>query len=166
MSSLDMLSELATLQLELERDVEEAEQILEGKKKALADVAANLLPSVMEELGLETFTLTNGTKIGINTTIRANIASDRWPAAIEWLNANGHAGLLRHTFVVAPSNDDERNELRSLLEQSHVQWAENPTIHHKTLSAFVKARLEEGVDIPLETFGVFRQRTSKISLPK
>jgi hypothetical protein len=35
-------------------------------------------------------------------------------------------------------------------------------VHPSTLASFVTEQLQEGVEIPLDTFGVYRQRAAKI----
>jgi hypothetical protein len=39
---------------------------------------------------------------------------------------------------------------------------ENYSVHHATLNAWVKEQLGDGVELPKETFGIFRQRSSKV----
>ena len=39
-------------------------------------------------------------------------------------------------------------------------------VHPQTLCAWAKMQLEDGVDLPMKLFGIFHQKTAKISMPK
>ena len=36
------------------------------------------------------------------------------------------------------------------------------SVHHATLNAWVKEKLGEGIELPRDTFGIFRQRVAKV----
>ena len=62
-------------------------------------------------------------------------------------------------------NADELKEALQLV-MDNLPSSENKSIHSSTLSAFVRDKLEDGEEIPLDTFSVFRQVTSVIKTSK
>ena len=49
-----------------------------------------------------------------------------------------------------------------IIKEHKLVMKDKQAIHPQTLLAWVKERLKEGDNLPVETFGIFRQRTAKV----
>lgn len=165
MSEINRLTNLAERQLCLESKVKNIENQLKKAKEELAQVAEVDLPLLMEELGVSSFDLSDGCKISVKETIRASVSVARAREAMDWLISHGHQNLIKHEGVIPINDDDLTEEQKKLLDEvrGNFEWHDNRKVHPQTLSAFVREMLEEGQEIPLELFGVHRQRIAKIS---
>ncbi len=165
---MTLLAHLASQQLACERLVEKAEAALTKAKADLAEIAERQLPELMEELQLETFSTTGGITIEVGERIQASISKEHGPRAIEWLDAHGFARLVKRKFTVMFGKDEEKwaNKFAADLARRKRQLnvERKAEVHPQTLKAFVKEQLEAGAELPLDLFGVFRQRVSKVEV--
>jgi len=161
MSDLKRLQDLSNHMLESQRQVQEAEERLKQLKERAAHLAEVELPDLMEELEIDSFAFKNGMKISLKETIRASISAKNAPEAMAWLVENGHDNIIKRSVVAEMEKDqltkDEEQLLAELREKFPV--TDNRKVHPQTLAAFVREMLEEGREIPMETFGVHWQRS-------
>jgi hypothetical protein len=164
---LAKLALLAQAQLAAELKVNEAENALAQAAMALKAIAEHDIPDLMESLNLLEFKTTTGIHITVEEKIRASIPEERKPEAFAWLRKNKHDALIQRVVAVTfgKGEDSKATELLELLHQQKLQLSDKSSVHASTLAAFVREQLREGKDLPIETFGVFRQKASKISLP-
>lgn len=160
--SLKQLSELARAQLDAETALAEAEKNVKLRKDELKVIKEQMIPELMDEMGMEDFTTTEGIKITVKEDIRASITAANAPEAFRWLRDNGHANLIKRKITVTPANDEQGTEVLDRLAGLEVE--DKPSVHPMTLSAWVREMLRDGKDIPMEPFGVFRQRVSKVEV--
>lgn len=160
---LSQLQDLAEQQAAAEAKVAKIESDLAAAREELKDIAERQLPELMDQIGLETFKTRSGLVINVKETIRASIPKANAPRAFAWLKANGHEAMIKRVVAVQfGKGEDERAEaLRAALAQEY-EVDDKASVHPSTLAAFVREKLENGDDIPLELFGVHRQRVSKI----
>ncbi|RKZ72469.1 MAG: hypothetical protein DRQ48_00225 [Gammaproteobacteria bacterium] len=160
--SLEKLSTLAQDQWEAEKRVRIKEQELKDAKKAERKISEELIPDLMDELGIEEFTTSAGIAVSVKENIRASISKDNAPAAFTWLRKNGHAGLIKRAITVIAKNDEQGTEIMGQLDDYDV--SDKAAVHAGTLSAWVREKLAAGEDIPMDLLGVFRQRISKVKV--
>lgn len=165
MSDIQRLKDLADRQLCLESKVANIEHQLKKAKEELAQVSEVDLPLLMEELEVSSFDLAEGYGISVKETIRASVSLARAREAMDWLISHGHQNLIRHEGVIPINDDDLTEEQKQLLEEvrGNFEVKDNRKVHPQTLAAFVREMLEDGQEIPLELFGVHRQRIAKIT---
>lgn len=165
---LQQLSNLAENQRQIENDIQSHTEKLEKLKKDLQDVSERKIPELMDKVEMKEFVTSKGLKICIEEHLRANIPKPRMGEAVKWLDDNGHEKLVKRKFVINFQKEDEAwaNKFAADLRKRKkpVDCQEEKSIHHRTLSAFVKEQLEAGVDVPLDVFGVFRQRVSTVEV--
>lgn len=161
---LARIAEAARNQRDAERVVVEAEEALNRAKAALARIAEVQLPGLMEEARQTSLTTEDGILVEVGEQVRASIPKDRAPEAFAWLRANQHAGLIRHEYKIAfnKDEDDRAEAFAQQLREAAQRFEEKRYVHPSTLVAFVKARLEEGTPLPLDAFGVFRQKIARV----
>lgn len=167
---LAQLAELANQQLVLETAVLEAEKALDAKREQLRLLAEKTLPELMDELGMEEFATRTGLRIKVAEVVRASIPKARQNEAVAWLDDNGFANLVKRKFTVLFGKEEESwarkfaADLAKRKKQLNVE--EDSSVHNRTLAAFIKEQLEAGTNIPMDLFGVFRQRVSRIEVRK
>jgi hypothetical protein len=158
------LGQLANAQRAAEQLVEQCQKSLKRAQDALRTISESELPELMDELGLQDFSTTDGLTIEVRENIRAGISKERGPAAYAWLRSNGHSRLIKHSVTVefSKDEDDKAKALVERLAKDELQAEDRQAVHPSTLQAFVKQKLQAGEDLPLELFGVHRQRVAKI----
>lgn len=172
-TSSDALARLGSLAQEMtamETTVVEAEKALKNAQEDLRTMSEKTIPEAMDALGIEEFTARGGLKIKIGESIRASIPKQRQEEAVIWLDAHGYAALVKRKFTVQFGKDEEAwaNRFAADLAKRKRQLAvaQDKAVHPSTLSAFVREQLEAGADLPLDLFGVYRQRFAKLEVRK
>jgi hypothetical protein len=162
------LSGLAKDQVHAELRVVQLEEELRQAKESLRHIAENQLPSLMEEAGHLEDVVVDGMKITLKETIRGSIPIATQADAFAWLEENGHEKIIKRQFTIdfGKSEDAWANKFERDCAQrkSPLNMKRKKAVHPQTLQSFVRTQLEEGVAIPMETFGVFRQRVAKVKV--
>lgn len=163
---LARLGGIARDQLHAEARVEQLTKELQAAKEALRHISENVMPTIMDEAGQADNISVDGIKITIRTAIRGSIPKRNEVKAFTWLEKHGHARIIKRQFVIDFGKDDDRwaNKFERDLAQRKrpLNTKRKKTVHPNTLQAFVKGQLEEGTAIPMDTFGVFRQRFATV----
>lgn len=164
---LTQLQELAERQASAAARVTELQAQLNEAQETYKELAERLVPEFMDNVGMSEFKTASGLIIKVKETIRASIPKARAPAAYAWLKENGHASLIKRVVSVAfgKGEDDQANSLVENLSDAY-EVEDNASVHASTLAAFVREKLAKGEDVPIELFGVHRQRVSEISVNK
>jgi len=161
------ISSLAELQRKQEADVEDLEKRLKTALAALRQTQEQDLPAAMLAAGMEQFKTTGGVSIGIKETLYASIPKAKRPAAVAWLLEHNQESLVKEDVVIPFDKGDHQKvgELVSLLEQAgYDQFSVNEAINTGSVKAMIREMLENGDDVPLDTFGAYFHRKAVISL--
>jgi hypothetical protein len=165
----NLMAVLKSLADELEQadaEVVAAENALEEAKNKRKDIAENRIPQATD--GMEgKFNLGDGRELQVKEEIRASIAGEKRVPAIQWMDNNGYGHIVKRQVIFEfPKGDEERYEkfmeAIKAVDVPNLVMKPNFTVHPATLVSWVKEQLGEGVDLPADTFGIFRQRTAKI----
>jgi hypothetical protein len=147
-----------------------AEANLEAAKLKLKNLVEREIPDHMVTMRLSECKLADKTKITIDRKIRASLPAlkddpTKRAAAIEWLAANGHGGVIKnHVGVDLSRGEDARaDELRVELEARGFEVEAVKDVHHTTLSKLVRELLEDGAEVPRDKINVFDQKIAKIT---
>lgn len=150
--------ELSTLMAELKRTVDDA----------AIDLGAKMIPSIMDDVEIDHFGLTGGHVVVVEEKIHASLKKENRDIGCDWLEKNGYGGIVKRTLTI-PFNTKQaklaekvRKAVEKALGNERVDLSDERNVHHSTLSAWVRERLAEGDNFPMETFNVFRQRVAKI----
>jgi len=140
-----------------EAEVNELEQKLKNEKRALMKLTDEDLPTMLAEIGLTSMKLDDGSEVSIKPQYGANILVDNRPAAYEWLRENGYDDIIKNTVACTfgRGEDDKASAFAAFAEKEGFFAEQNTGIHHTTLRAFVKERVENGDDFPMELFGAY-----------
>lgn len=166
-ADLSKLQDMAEAQAKAEAEVRRIEADLQKAREHLRDISERQLPDLMDEIGLETFKTRSGLTIKVKETIRASIPKAKAPQAFAWLKAHNFGALIKRSVSIAfgKGEDELADNFVSELESKYGYDVDDKSnVHPATLSSFVKEKLENGEELPLDLFGVHRQRVTKIEV--
>ena len=131
----------------------------EGKqsKEDLRKLTDEDLPSMLHELGVQSFTLDDGSKVDVKPTYGGHISVAHRAAAHEWLRDNGFDDIIKNqvTCTFGRGEDDQAASFIEMAVSSGHAPIQKAAVHPSTLTAFVKEQIEAGKDIPQDLFGVY-----------
>jgi hypothetical protein len=164
-NDLAALSRLADDLADAEERVAQLEAKLKIAQAQVMDIAERQIPEVMDNLGVRSFTTQNGYKVEVQKKIRASIPAGNKDSAYNWLDENGHGGLIKRSISVAFNREQEKTarELQAQLSDQFENVKEDRKVEPSTLTAFIREQLEVGASIPLDLFGAWEQRVARIS---
>ncbi len=170
MSDMKRLTKLATELAGAELKKLEYERLAEEQAKIVKDLAESQIPTLMEELGQSAFRTTHGLEIELVDVVHASFPKDeeRQKEAITYLREHGDEGLVKYQFTIRfeRHQQDLVEAFRRLLKSSAVATVaaieEGHTVHHSTLTAYVKEQLKLGHNIPLKIFGAIATTRAKL----
>jgi len=156
-NSLKSVAELAKRIAEQEAEIAKVENYLKEKKKELLKMTDEDLPSVLEEMGISSFTLDDGSKVDVKPLYGASIPKPRTEEAHEWLRENGYDDIIKN--VVACSfgrgEDHQAANFKEVASKMGLTPEQNESVHSSTLRAWVRERIENGDEFPMDLFGAF-----------
>jgi hypothetical protein len=163
-----VLRSLADEYLEADALVAQKEQELEVAKAARKDIAEVRIPQATEGMDGK-FDLGDGRELQLKEEIRASIAGEKRGPAIKWLDEHDYGHIVKRQVIIEfGKGEQERTEqflkaVKALEDQLGTLVVKtNFSVHNATLVSWVKEQLSEGVDLPVDVFGIYRQRTAKV----
>lgn len=154
---LELIAKLAERQVELEKQVERAEEELKVLKRQLATVQEVELPEAMQAAGCLGFTLRNGSKIDIKEGITASISESKRERVLEWLRANGHDDIISTevSASLGKGSADRAEQLTNIMLNLGIIPSVKEGVNTGTFKALLNELRNEGVDIPYSELGAF-----------
>lgn len=144
------------------------EEQLQEAKKNVQHLSERVLPELMDAAEMTSFTTKEGIVIGVSERIRASIPAKTHKEALGWLEDNGEAGIIKRTFTIEFGRDDnkwaDKFERDMKQRKKPLPVKRKAAVHPQTLAKAITDKLEAGVDVPMETFGAFRQRFSTVKV--
>ena len=156
-SGLRSIAEIARAVRDKEAQVNQLEQTLKAEKKALLKLTDEDLPAMLQEIGLNSFELDDGSKIEVRPQYGAHIKIDNREQAFEWLRVNDFGDLIKNTVSCdfGRGEDDMASNFCDFAEQQGFLAKQKTEIHPATLKAWVRERVENGEEFPMDLFGAF-----------
>jgi hypothetical protein len=154
---LGSVAEIARAIRAAEDRIANVEEQLKEYKKELLKLTDEDLPAMLQELGLSSFSLDDGSTVEVKPTYGASIKVDNRPAAFEWLRQHGYDDIIKNTVACSfGRGEDDRASAFAAFAEKEGYFAEQKTeVHPQTLRAFVKERVEAGDEFPMELFGAY-----------
>jgi hypothetical protein len=161
---------LAQDHMDAEARVASLEAQVTEAKAVLRDITEKKLPDLLDEadLGESTITTPAGHQVKLGTAIRGSIPKGKEQPAFDWLDKTKNGKLIKRTFTIEFGKGDEawanKFERDCAKRKKPLNLKRKMGVNTNTLQAFIKQQLEDGVDIPLDIFGAYRQRFAKVTL--
>lgn len=162
------VSRLAAEAANLEREMADAERVFKDKKKALHKITDEQLPEALEEMGLQKFTLNDGSEISIKPIYAASIPRDRKEEAFQWLRDHEFGDLVKNNVTVTFGRGEDENakEFVNLCGVQGFVPSQLEKVEPMTLKAWLRERVEAGDPVPLDLFGAFISQRATIKRSK
>jgi len=157
------LSSLIRQSVDLDKQVKDAEKYLKDLQYKKRTVDEEDIPSLMEELGVESLTV-DGNKVSVEKFVSARIPEDKKAEAFAFLRSIGEADIIKNEVVVqfGMGQDNVAGAVLDDLSKQGLNPNQKTHIHPMTLRTWVKNRIEEGKEVNYDTFGVYVGNRAKI----
>lgn len=148
----------------LARDIRSTEEVIVDLEEVLKTTKAKLLkltdeelPALMEEMGISSLTLDDGSVVKVTRTYGGSILVENRPKAYEWLREHGYDDIIKNTVMCqfGRGEDDRAKGFAEFAAENGFAPEQKTEIHSQTLRAFVKERIEKGDAFPMELFGAY-----------
>ena len=152
-SLADQVERLSTLQQEIEKQ----EDALKQKKKNFEHLSAEVIPTMMAEMGLSHLKLMDGSSVDVKPNYSASITIANKDAAFQWLRDNNLGDIIKNEISVSfgRNEDNKAADYASLASERGYQPTQKLKVEPMTLKALVRERMENGKEMPVELFNVF-----------
>lgn len=167
-SGLKSIAGIARAVRDQEDLVQRLESDLKAAKKSLLKLTDEDLPAMLLELGLSSFELDDGSKVTVRPTYGAHIKADNKETAFDWLRANDYGDLIKNTVSCqfGRGEDHEAVEFMEYAQKLGYAAEQKTDVHPSTLKAWVKERVQNGDEFPMELFGAFIGQRATINRSK
>jgi len=158
------VSALAVKIIAKESKVKDLEEELKATKKELLELTDQDLPSAMEEINMESFTLRDGSEVKIVPTYGGTIRVDDKPEAHGWLRQNGYGDLVKNTISAnfGMGEDNLASDFYQSALEKGFQVDKKEAVHPMSLKSWIKEMTEKGEEFPSDMFGAFIGKKAKI----
>lgn len=165
------VSELIAEALQLGDDIENDEAKLKAKKDKHRELLTQRIPDAIESASggqMQKIVLSDGSSVEIAEDIQANITKEKEGEAFGWLRANNHGDLIKNQIKVdfGRGEDNMAGAIREKIDELGLSASEKQSVHPATLKAFIREQINAGVNVPEDTFSVYRGRIAKIKRKK
>lgn len=165
-SDMVELSKLVEKTYDAQVKVEKLEADLKEAKEELRQLSEKRLPEKMDEIGVADYTTSTGIYVEVREKVRGSLPVENKSKGFDWLEKNGYEGLIEMEVVV-PYKRGELSKAQELVKElnegDRIASLER-NVHHARLDGFIREQLAQGKDIPLDIFGVYRQRVAKVEV--
>jgi hypothetical protein len=163
-NQLDSISRLASTAANLEQKIQQTEDLLKKTKADLHKITNEKLPELLETMGLQKFTLTDGSEISVKPIYAASIPKDRKAEAFKWLRDHEFGDLVKNNVSVTfgRGEDEDAAFLIKKIGEAGFSASQAEKVEPMTLKAWLRERVEAGDPVPLDLFGAFISQRATI----
>lgn len=167
-TDLTEVSELCMRQMELEDELERAEEIVEQIKEQLVEVREKQLPDLLKSKNLSEVRLAQGHKLILEDKYFSSIPVETKEESHKWFREHGFGDLIKNlvTLSFARGEDNRAAQLLEELRSRGFEPQANQSIHPQTLKAFVREQITNGKSLPESVVKVTIVPTVKIKRKK
>ena len=142
---------------ELQKRIELQEDNLKNSKKQFEYLSAEVIPTMMAEMGLSHLKLMDGSSVDVKPNYSASITIANKDAAFQWLRDNGLGDIIKNEISVSfgRNEDNKAADYAVLAAERGYQPTQKLKVEPMTLKALVRERIESGKEMPTELFNVF-----------
>ena len=141
----------------LDQELEVMDKNIKQKKKDFEHLSAEVIPTMMAEMGLSHLKLMDGSSVDVKPNYSASITIANKDAAFQWLRDNNLGDIIKNEISVSfgRNEDNKAADYASLASERGYQPTQKLKVEPMTLKALVRERLENGKEMPTELFNVF-----------
>lgn len=168
---LSTITKEARKAVALQKQINDLQAATETLNNELAEIIRKTLPSLFDSAGLLDFTLDDGSVIEIKDVVSGSLPSaDKKPAereaAIDWIKENGGDGIIKTYYNTEFGVGQEKlaRMFEAIITKAKFIAKKTVGVHPQTLCAFVREKLENGEEVPVDKLGVYTGRHAKIKL--
>jgi hypothetical protein len=169
-TDLETVRTLATELRDLETEIAELEETLKLLKGRANDLKTQELPEALGDLGMESFSLSDGFSVKINEVVSGTLPKDPAAkrAALALLAEYGLDGIIKNEISLAfgRGEDNIAKSLAAELREKGYEADVTEGVHPQTLAAAVRERLRSGEEVDTQALGIYCGRTVKTSFGK
>ena len=132
--------------------VETIQKSLKEAEEESRRLSEEVIPTLMQQAGVSSIKLDNGTSVEVSPYYYAKISEDRKAEAFQWLRENDHGDLIKNNVSVSFGKGEDSNavNLKSELEAKGLVVDQKQDVHWQTLRGFVKEQIEKNKTLPSE----------------
>lgn len=164
-TDLAAVAALAEEQIAAEDEVAKCEKALAVAKKSLELIQITQLPELMNRIGMTEFKLRDGRTVSIKSETYVSVSEERQERAYAWLREHGEAGVIKNVVSVSFGKDQDEAAQELLEKLAELKYAaeQNENVHHSTLKALIRRRIENGHEVDMELFGVHQVNKAMVA---
>ena len=164
-SNIKSLAEEVKKLRTMEDQVKLQEEALKISKKELEVVSAEIIPTMLSEMGLSSLKLADGSSVDVKPFYSATITVQNRDKAFNWLRINGLGDIIKNEISVSfgRNEDNKAAEYANLAKGQGFQPTQKLKVEPMTLKALVRERIEAGKEMPTDIFNVFVGNRTKIT---
>ena len=153
---------------ELQSRLQTQEQVMKDTKKQIEKLSGDIIPTMMSEMGLAELKLQDGSHLKVSTSYRATITEANKESAFNWLRNNGLGDIIKNEISVSfgRNEDNKAAHYAELAKGQGFQPTQKMKVEPMTLKALVRERIEAGLEMPTEIFGIFSENKTTIKRNK
>ena len=141
----------------LNKNIEDTEEKIKNLKKKADHISAEIIPTMMSEMGLSFLRLSDGSSLEVKTNYSANITQANKEKAFNWLRENNLGDIIKNEISVSfgRHEDTKAADYAELAKGNGFQPTQKLKVEPMTLKALVRERIEAGKEMPTELFNIF-----------
>ena len=155
--NIQSLADQAETLESLNKDIETTEEKIKNLKKKADHISAEIIPTMMSEMGLSFLRLSDGSSLEVKTNYSANITQANKEKAFNWLRENNLGDIIKNEISVSfgRNEDTKAADYAELAKGNGFQPTQKLKVEPMTLKALVRERIEAGKEMPTELFNIF-----------
>lgn len=170
-AQMSSISQLMVNEDALQRALETQAALAEGIAQRLNEIRTKQLPEAMMAAGVDSFRCAEtGTTAKLAFECAGALGSDpeERERKLNILCANGADEIVKTEVTVAFSkgHDAQAQALLGEMSRRGLNVVMERNVHHQTLKAWVKEKMEAGAALPLDDIGLWYGQIAKIKRPK
>ena len=182
-NELGAIAEAAQRVQILQDDIKELSEQVKEKEQTLRKLTEQEMPDLMQELNVKTFTLTDGSKVGLTDIVSASIPSagaierakgdnkedlyERQQSCFDWLRQNGGTDLIKSNVEVSFGKGEDKHceSFKKDLRKKKLFYRDSMGVHPMVLKAFITECLGKGMNVPADIFKLYTGQKVQVRRP-
>lgn len=157
-NTLENLSVFAERYIALDQELKEIDDYAAKLEEEQQDIEETKIPQVMNQLKMADYSMKDGFKLKIEPKFQGSIvAKDAVKATqqLAWVEKADGGDIIKTTFTIdfTKGHEAEAAEFVKLMTELGIAYKVKRGIHPSTLASFVKAKIANAADVPLDDLG-------------